>query len=374
MSEAPVLFEEMACSGDKFFGIATLNAEKALNSLSLEMCDLMTEKFLQWQDDDACVGVFLEGKGDKAFCAGGDIIKLYESMVECGDHTHNEYAHSFFEREYRLDYLIHTYKKPIICWANGFVMGGGIGLMSGASHRVATENSRMAMPEINIGLYPDVGGTYFLNKTPGRTGLFLGLTAYQMNAGDALFVGLADRFLKHGDKASVLEVFKSVEWNHVADSYAMVSKVLRQFEDRVRGDLPASTIQQNYELINRLMDGDSLADIGNLLAAHKTEEKWLSKGIAAFQKGCPMTAHIVYQQLQRGKHLSLAQIFQMELIVSVQCARHKDFPEGVRALLVDKDGKASWQHKSVMNVLADEIETHFTAPWGENPHPLADLG
>ena len=159
----------------------------------------------------------------------------------------------------------------------------------------------------------------------------------------------------------------------MADPHGMVSKVLRQFEDKSKAELPASTLRDNFDLINDLVDGDSLTDISNKLAAVNTEEKWLSKAVQAFQKGCPMTAHIVQQQLLRGKHLSLVEIFQMELIVSVQCARHKDFPEGVRALLVDKDGKPSWQHASVMQVTEAEINTHFTAPWGDDEHPLTDL-
>lgn len=373
MSDNVVEFEEKPVRGNCFLGMATLNVPKTLNSLSLEMVNLLRDQLEQWQTRKDIVAVFLEGSGDKAFCAGGDVRKLYDSMIECGQEKKNDYAYNFFEKEYRLDYLIHTYPKPIICWGNGIVMGGGIGLMSGASHRVVTESSRLAMPEITIGLYPDVGGTFFLNHAPGDSGLFLGITGANINAADALYVGLADRFIKHEHKAGVLEVLENVEWEYVNDAFGQVSRVLRVFEKQDREGCPESQVKPRMEIINQLCDGDTVGEIANNIVQFKTEDKWLSKAAKTLAAGCPTTAHIVYQQLKRGKHLSLKEVFQMELMVSVQCAKHLDFPEGVRALLVDKDGQPQWQHKNCYEVPEQYIEEHFTAPWGEEDHPLSDL-
>ena len=143
-------------------------------------------------------------RGEKAFCAGGDLRQLYQTLLDCGP-ARNTYAESFFSEEYELDYLIHTFPKPFLCWGHGIVMGGGVGLMAGASHRVVTLQSRVAMPEINIGLYPDVGGSWFLRRMPGRVGVFLALTAAPLNAADAIFCGLADIVVPQERKPQVLE-------------------------------------------------------------------------------------------------------------------------------------------------------------------------
>lgn len=368
----PVIFETVSTTDNHQIAIATLNAEKSLNSLSVEMVDLLTPQLKAWQNDPNIVCVILKAAGEKAFCAGGDIRRLYDTMIECGADKPNDYAEAFFENEYRLDYLIHTYQKPLIVWGHGIVMGGGIGLMSGASHRVVTENSRLAMPEINIGLYPDVGGTWFLNHAPGRTGLFLGLTGANINAADALFVGLADRFLPHAAQSDVMSALQQADWRDKDhDAAGIVSRVLRRFEDL--SQLPDSEVRKHYDLIQQVTDGDNLNDIAEKICSIQDEDKWLQKAASGLRKGCPTTAHLVYQQLKRGKKLSLEGVFQMELIMSLQCSRHPDFPEGVRALLVDKDGQPKWQHESVATVPDSWVEAHFTAPWSAAENPLSDI-
>lgn len=367
-----VLFEELPASGDFVIGVATLNVEKTLNSLSVEMVALLRPQLEAWRIDDRVACVFLQGAGEKAFCAGGDIRKVYDAILECGTERPNEYARAFFENEYRLDYLIHTYGKPFIVWGHGIVMGGGIGLMSGASHRVVTETARLAMPEINIGLFPDVGGTWFLNHAPGRTGLFLGLTGANINAADALYVGMADRFIPNGRKQSVLEALQAAEFGRCEKGNSgVVSRVLRAQE--ARDQLPASKVREHLDLINMVTDGDSCAEICQRILGIESDDPWLQKGIAQLQKGCPTTAHLVYEQLQRGKKLSLEQVFRMELIMALQCARHGDFAEGVRALLVDKDGAPKWRYNAIADVPAEWVEEHFVGPWGDSANPLLNI-
>lgn len=368
---AVVLFETLPGSAGKNIGVATLNVEKKLNSLSLEMVERLLPQLSAWEQDDSIACVWLQGAGDKAFCAGGDVKVLHDRIREVGAQAAMSFCQAFFEQEYRLDYLIHRYRKPLLVWGQGIVMGGGIGLMSGASHRIVGEHSRLAMPEITIGLYPDVGGTWFLNHAPGRSGLFLGLTGANINAADALFVGLADRFIPAARKAAVLAGLQQIQW--AGDSrqhHGQVTHLLREHEDRAA--LPPSPVRNHYDLIQQLTDGDSCADIVNRLLAHSSDDPWLGKATATLKKGCPVTAHLVYEQLQRGKKWSLEQVFQMELIMSVQCCLHPDFPEGVRALLVDKDGAPQWHHPSVDAVPAAWIEQHFTSPWATNP--LSNLG
>lgn len=369
-----VLFETLATTGGRKIGVATLNAEKKLNSLSVEMVELLRPQLQQWEQDDSIVCVWLQGAGEKAFCAGGDIRNLYDRIKEVGPEQAADYCQAFFEKEYRLDYQIHRFGKPLILWGHGIVMGGGIGLMSGASHRVVTETSRLAMPEISIGLYPDVGGTWFLNHAPGRSGLFLGLTGANINAADALFVGMADRFVPSAKKSAVLSALQGAQWHSVTrQNHAVVSHVLREHE--ALDQLPVSPVRQHFDLIQQLTDGDACADIVANIGALQSDDPWLGKAVATLKKGCPTTAHLVYEQLQRGKKLSLEGVFQMELIMSVQCCLHPDFPEGVRALLVDKDGNPTWRHDSAKAVPASWVEQHFTAPasW-KNHNLLNDLG
>ncbi|MDN5849582.1 MAG: enoyl-CoA hydratase/isomerase family protein, partial [Nitrococcus sp.] len=173
MSDQSVLFEERPAKNGRKLGFARLNAERSLNALSQAMIDALQARLSDWAQDPAIVCVVIEGSGAKAFCAGGDVIALYDSM-RAHPGGPNPVAKRFFETEYRLDYQIHTYPKPVLCWGHGIVIGGGLGLMAGASHRVVTETSHIAMPEITIGLYPDIGATWFLNRMPGRVGSFLG--------------------------------------------------------------------------------------------------------------------------------------------------------------------------------------------------------
>ncbi|HBO7462591.1 TPA: enoyl-CoA hydratase/isomerase family protein, partial [Pseudomonas aeruginosa] len=173
-----VLFEERPSLHGFRIGIATLDAEKSLNALSLPMIEALAAKLDAWAEDAGIACVLLRGNGAKAFCAGGDVRKLVDACREQPGEV-PALARRFFADEYRLDYRIHTYPKPFICWAHGYVMGGGMGLMQGAGIRIVTPSSRLAMPEIGIGLYPDVGASWFLARLPGRLGLFLGLSAAQ---------------------------------------------------------------------------------------------------------------------------------------------------------------------------------------------------
>src|SRR3990167_4431209 len=173
-------FEERPAQHGMRIGIASLDAEKSLNALSLPMIEALDAKLKAWADDPSIACVMLRGNGPKAFCAGGDVVQL---VHQCREHPGEipPLAARFFADEYRLDHRIHTYPKPLICWAHGYVLGGGLGLMQGAAIRIVTPSSRLSMPEITIGLYPDVGGSWFLARLPGRFGLFLGLTASQIN-------------------------------------------------------------------------------------------------------------------------------------------------------------------------------------------------
>ena len=203
MAEESILFAELPAASGRV-GRVTLNVAATLNSLTLEMVDLLQAKLDQWRGDEKIAAIFIDGAGEKAFCAGGDVQALHESAVATPGGP-CDYAEAFFTREYRMNYTLHTYPKPIICWGHGIVMGGGLGVMVGCSHRVVTEKTRIAMPEVTIALFPDVGGSWFLNHMPGKTGQFLALTGASINAADAIYTGLADRFISSEHRSAVVD-------------------------------------------------------------------------------------------------------------------------------------------------------------------------
>lgn len=373
MTEHAVLFEERAAGGGKRIAFAQLNAEKSLNALNQTMIDLLRPRLAAWAEDPAIACVVLSGSGDKAFCAGGDIIGLYRAMREHPGGP-NPLVERFFETEYRLDYQIHTYPKPILCWGHGIVMGGGLGLMAGASHRVATERSRIAMPELGIGFFPDVGASWFLNRMPGRLGLYLGLTGSTLNATDALYAGLADYFVPAAQRDAVFAALTETVWSNDAEhNHQQLSLLLRGFADASRDARPESKILQHLELIEHVTDYHSVAAILEVLQAGRQDDEWIAAGVKALEYASPIAASVFLEQHRRGRYLSLKEAFQLEFSMAMQFTRRHDFAEGIRALLVDKDRQPRWQPASLAEVSAAEVEAHFQLPADLEPSPLADL-
>jgi enoyl-CoA hydratase/carnithine racemase len=373
--QAPVLFETRQGVDGKGIGIATLNAPKTLNGLSLEMTRLLDAQLRRWADDAAIACVVLQGAGEKAFCAGGDLHALYRSMREyrergSTDITSNTYAAAFFEEEYRLDHFIHTYPKPLLCWGHGIVMGGGIGLMSGASHRVVTERSKLAMPEIGIGLFPDVGGSWLLARVPRGGGLFLALTGAPLNAGDAIYAGLADVCIDSAQQQAVLDALVAQRWQGQgeADRDALTA-LLQGFAQAPA----AGPLQAHADTIARLGQAGALEQVVAAIAALQSDDAWLQTAQATLAAGAPSSARLSWELQHRAAHLTLAQTFRLEYIVALHVAAHGDFAEGIRALLIDKDRNPHWNPATLAQADARWAEAFFVSPWPESAHPLADL-
>lgn len=357
MSDQPIVFEEWKTGDDALIAVARLNTPKALNSLSLEMIRLLTPQLKRWAEDPRICAVWLEAEGDKAFCAGGDIVALYRSMTEPNGTGEGE---AFFTEEYELDYLIHTFAKPIVCWGHGIVMGGGMGIMEGASHRVVTEKSKLAMPEITIGLYPDVAAGWFLNRTPGRTGLFLGLTGARMNGADAVFTGLADRFIKHDLKAEVVSELKRQRWQG-ENPHAVVGGVLRQFEQQSADAQPESPIRTHFDEINRVTDADTLEAVVSQLSELSGGDSWVAKATKSLASASPTSLALVWRHLHGCKHKSLKEVLDTELVMSQKCLDKGEFAEGIRALLIDKDQQPRWRYASLAEMDSAWIDDFFNA-------------
>ncbi len=345
-------------------GHLRLQAERSLNALSLDMVRGLSQHLRRWQDDASIALVLIDGGGERAFCAGGDIRRLYQSISELPAGARNAHAENFFAEEYRLDMLIHSYSKPILVWAHGLVMGGGMGLLAGASHRVLTNSSRLAMPEISIGLFPDVGGSWFLNRMPTPLGRYLGLTGAALNAADGLWLGLADFYLEDHQRGDVLDALRQGEFD-VDPGYnrRMLSYILRSFEAQTAPSA-SSVVQQHYSHLMHLGRGDSALEVVSQILADTDPNPWLSQARQQLQHGSPITAAIVFAQLEKARRMSLQQCFEMEFILALNCCQFGDLAEGVRARLIDKDQNPRWRYP---HVAAVELEAFFEWPqaWGE---------
>ena len=368
-----VSFQELTCDNGKKIAVATLNSPRSLNALSGEMIDLLYPQLKKWQTQTDIAAVLLQGEGEKAFCAGGDIVHMYNEMkAHQGDYSPG--IEEYFTKEYQLDYFIHTFSKPFIVWGSGIVMGGGLGMMVGGSHRIVTETSRIAMPEISIGLYPDVGGSYFLNKMPNNCGLFLGLTGASINANDAKYCQLADYFLTNDKKEALLKQLTQLDWQDTnADNHQKLSNVLLSFEQDSIAIIPESKLNEHKALIEQATHFDNLNEIVNAILTADCEDKWFSRAQKSLKHGSAISASIAYKQIQAGKELSLADCFRMELNLSVKSGQYGEFVEGVRALLIDKDNSPKWHFDCVNNVDNKVLDWFFESKWSDEQHPLANL-
>ncbi|WP_048307020.1 enoyl-CoA hydratase/isomerase family protein [Halomonas sp. PR-M31] len=369
MSDSLVLFNELSTRDGGVVAVATLNAPKSLNALSLEMIELLTEKLDAWAKDDRVKIVWLEGAGDKALCAGGDVVALYRAMTEAAHVDEaGAFAETYFTAEYRLDYMIHTYSKPLVVWGNGIVMGGGLGLMAGGGQRIATESTRIAMPEITIGLYPDIGASWFLNRMPPGVGAYLGLTGAQINARDALDLGLADRLIPHARRQDVLDTLVDAD---LGAPDTDLHSILRDFE--ARREAPNAQVMPRLDEIQSLVDAATVNEAVTRILDDAKDDDWLAANRQRLALGCPMSAHLVWRMLARHRHASLADAFRDELNLSVQCCRHGELAEGVRALLIDKDKNPRWSHADVARVPERDVEDFLSPLWSPQAHPLRDL-
>ena len=368
-----VLVKELKAENGSKIGHITLNSEETLNSLTLSMVDIIHSQLSEWEKEKNIVAVILEGAGDKAFCAGGDIRALYESMVQ-NPGGPNPFAEAFFEREYRLDYKIHKYSKPIICWVDGITMGGGVGLMLGCDYRFSTERTRFAMPEIGVGLFPDVGFTYFIDKLPKNIGLYLMLTATQLNAADTQLVGLTNNYISVTAKDSFTKAITELDWSDdLQKNYEILDLCIKNFKEKPlsKEGFPESQLESRLESVQALMSADNLVDITKNILTNSTQDEWFKRGIKGLVNGCPTSAHIIWEQCNFEKSKNLKEVFKFELDLAIQVTRHPDFTEGIRAAIIEKDNQPQWSYADINNLPRGWIEEHLEPAWNKNP--LDDL-
>lgn len=391
-ADVTVLAEEiLSHDGLHRIGVMTLNSAKTMNAVDLNMVNLIDDVLARWQADDGIVAMIMHGAGDKAFSAGGDIRQLYNSMQVEGD-EHLKYADAFFTGEYSKNYRVHRFGKPLIAWGHGFVMGGGLGLFIGASHRVGTETLKLAWPEIRIGLFPDVAGSYYLSRLPFPLGHWMALTGSQMNAIDCKKAGLINYCVANNKLDHLIDQLLHQPWqNNKAMNNQYVRQLLTQFEqqsdaEQSRSSFPESMLEGNEEQIKQLFSGmpdqaftpfadnkQALKWVAERINKIDSDNVWFNQGRDNFNSGCPATAHLIMRQLQLGKNMTLKEVVKWELILAMQSVRHPDFSEGIRAMVVDKDFKPNWQHGSVADVPEDWMEGLLTPLWSVDEHPFDQL-
>ncbi|CAH0558858.1 unnamed protein product [Brassicogethes aeneus] len=323
-------------------GIICLNRPKALNSLNLSMVRKIYPTLAKWEKEKTLV--IVKGAGDKAFCAGGDVKAVVESAFEGGD-----LGNQFFREEYICNGLIGSYKIPYIAFIHGIVMGGGVGLSVHGKYRVATEKTLFAMPETQIGLFPDVGGTYFLPRLGGQLGYYLALTGFRLKGSDVMKAGIATHFVQSDDLHNLeQELLQCKNENDV-------QYTLKKFHVK---DLPEFSLTKDLDKINYTFASDTVEGIVQKLENDCSE--WGQQTLKLMQKMSPTSLKVSLKALEIGKKMDLLDCLQMEYRLATSCLANKDFLEGVRALLIDKDQNPQWSPKKIEDVTNDIVHSFFT--------------
>jgi enoyl-CoA hydratase len=322
-------------------GRITLNRPKALHALNRGMCEIMTAALLAWRDDPAVRSVLIDHAGERGFCAGGDIRMIAESGA--GDASQ---AKAFFDTEYKLNALMFDYPKPITAVVDGIVMGGGVGISEPAGVRIATERTTYAMPETGIGLFPDVGGGWFLPRLPGETGMWLALTGARLKAADTVALGVHTHFVP----AERIEDLKAALLAAPGDPKAVA--------DRFAADPGPAPSAAHREAIDRLFAHDTVEAIFASLEADGSD--WASAQLQTLKTKSPQSLKVSLRQLRLGaKMATFADNMAMEYALGGRVVRTHDFQEGVRAVIVDKDGQAKWSPATLEGVTQADLDALF---------------
>lgn len=364
-----VQIPEVKCEVIGLTGFISLNRPKALNALSLPMIRALFGQLTAWKDDTSIKQVAIRGMSKPAadgsqvpfgnFSAGGD-IRFFHQAIQTG----NPALEDFFTEEYALNHLIANYGKPYIAFMDGIVFGGGMGISQGASHRIVTERTKMAMPETGIGLFPDVGGGYFLSRCPGFVGEYLALTGVQIGGDEAIAYGLADVKVNSTD---LVEIWESLAMHEIQNItiYKIAPKAINK---------PATSEIDTYF---------SLSSVFEIIQALETSnDSWAQQTVKTLRSRSPMMLNVVLEQIRRGRQLNLAQNLQMERDMVRHCfysahlgrfGNASETVEGIRALAVDKDHEPRWNPARIEDVTNDLVTPFFDSPWPENAHPLRHL-
>ncbi|MGC7929122.1 enoyl-CoA hydratase/isomerase family protein [Lysinibacillus sp. VIII_CA] len=328
----------------------TLNRPKALNSLSTNMLNLIREKLKEWEANDQICLIVLQGAGEKGFCAGGDIKTLYQAQ---SSQEAFKVAENFFEVEYKVDLEIYHYSKPIIACLDGIVMGGGVGLTYGASHRIVTERTKWAMPEMDIGFFPDVGAGYFLNKAPGFIGYYLALTASIIKAADVLFANGADHYMTSDKLFDFLQSVIQTDW-HSNNINATLHQLIKKYSSNPSTN---SELEKVQTVINHHFSRNTVEEIIQSLNHDPSEFARDTKNLLLSKS--PSSLKITLQQLIDAREKTVEECLNTDFMLARNFLRHKDFYEGVRSVVIDKDRNPRYIYQNLEEFTEEEKKKFF---------------
>ncbi len=349
-------------------GCLILDRPNALNSLSLDMIRTLARTLNAWQTNRDIRAIVIRSTLPKAFCAGGD-IHFFHEVATSGLTGGSALLEDFFTEEYALNHLIHHYPKPYIAILDGIVMGGGMGISQSSAEqsiRVVTERTRMAMPEVNIGLFPDVGGGYFLSRLAGEIGTYLGLTGEIIGTDDTLYANLADVFVPRAELPALMTLLESIDddqYQHAIEEFSA------PFSTQI--DASNSILAKQRQLIDHHFSHDTVAAITSSLA--KDDDPFAQKTLSTILKRSPLMVCVSLEQIRRSAKMGLADCLRLERTMVRRCFEHGETVEGIRALAIDKDNRPKWNPPSLQEVTPEMIAPFFTSAWPNYAHPLRDL-
>lgn len=346
----PKMNEVIFSKNDNGLGIITLNRPATLNALTYNMITSIHKKLIEWENDKDVSLVMLEGAGDRAFCAGGDIKAIYEARQ---NPSLNGTIKQFFEAEYKLDLYIYNYSKPIIANMDGIVMGGGVGLANGASHRIITEDTRWAMPEMTIGFFTDVGAAYFFNKAPGYIGRYLALTANSITGKDVIYIKAADALIPSVKTEEFYNKIHNTNWlvDNVSDT---LNDLINQFDKQNEYE---AEFENYLEQINNHFKYETVEQIIKSLESendnftNETKELMLSKS--------PFSLKLTLKQQIDCANKTIEQCLAIDTVIANNFMNHDDFYEGIRSVLIDRDNNPKYTYKTLSDVTADDVKAFF---------------
>ena len=341
-------------------GFVLLNRPQALNALTLDMVREMDRQLVAWATDERVQAVVVQGAGNRAFCAGGD-VKAVALATRAADPATAALPRDFFREEYTLNHRIFSYPKPYIALVDGIVMGGGVGVSVHGAFRVVSENVTLAMPETMIGFFPDVGGGYFLPRCPGQTGVYMGLTGHRLAAIDAVYVGFATHFVAQENHADLIEALVGAELSDATDVKKAVAEIIDRFAGNVTGE---SHLAPNRTRIDSCFGFDSMEEIIEALAHDDSD--FARQALDSLYAVSPTSLKVTLRQLREGEALHFAKVMTMEYRLSQAFMQGHDFFEGIRAALIDKDRQPKWRPAQLSDVSPAIVDAYFAPrPQGE---------
>lgn len=340
-----VLFNELPAKYGKI-GSITLNRPSALNAISAEMVVAISRKLHAWAEDDEIFAVIVQGAGERAFSAGGDLKELYYAGKE-----NRELAMPFFREEYRLNEYINKYPKPYIPLLHGFTMGGGLGLSVHGSHVVVAETTKLAMPETRVGLYPDTGASHFLSRCPNHIGMYMGLTSNTIDYNDAIFCGLAEYIVPYNKFTDLVTALCATDLRD--NAHLMVTRTIEQFKVAPGDSAIAAQAQQIETIFNK----PSVEEI--FAALEQDNNTWTAEQLATLQQRSPTSLKITHRSINTGANLDISECMEMEFNLTTRVLEGHDIYEGIRAVLIDKSHAPKWQPARIQDVSDADIAKMF---------------